>query len=101
MTATLSDETKFNQIREGRSLTLRNFLVKGTRLVLSKQTKIMAGQMVTVPKELSLKGIGLITPQSPKKSLKEILDAPVKSISTVQGEVVKVSIHVCLRDKHY
>lgn len=101
MTATLSDETKFSQIREGRSLTLRNFLVKGTRLVLYKQTKIMAGQMVTVPKELSLKGIGIITPQSPKKSLKEILDAPVKSISTVQGEVVKVSIHVCLRDKHY
>lgn len=101
MTATLSDETKFSQIREGRSLTLRNFLVKGTRLVLSKQTKIMAGQMVTVPKELSLKGISLITPQSPKKSLKEILDAPVKSISTVQGEVVKVSINVCLRDKHY
>lgn len=30
MTATLSDETKFNQIRERRSLTLRNFLVKGT-----------------------------------------------------------------------
>lgn len=98
MTATLSDETKFSQIREGRSLTLRNFLIKGTRLVLSKQTKIMAGQMVTVPKELSIKGTSLITPQSPQKTLKEILDAPVKSIWTVQGEVVKVSINVCLRD---
>ncbi|XP_061170615.1 uncharacterized protein LOC133179999 [Saccostrea echinata] len=89
MVATLSDESKFNQIREGRSLTIRNFLVKGSRLVLSKQSKIMAGQAVPVPPTLAAKGITVIMPPSPTKSLKEVLQAPIKSLLTVQGEVIK------------
>ena len=46
MIATLSDESQFGKVREGRSLTIRTFLVKGNRLVLSKMTKIMAGQTI-------------------------------------------------------
>lgn len=97
MTATLSDETKFSRIREGRSLTFEEFPAKRKPFVcFSKQTKIIAGQMVTVPKKLSVKESSMIASQSPQKSMKKIRDAPVKSISTVQGEVVKFSLPVCL-----
>jgi hypothetical protein len=90
MLATLSDETKFANIREGRSLTIRNFLVKEKRLVLSKQSKIMAGQAVELTTILKEKAVNLLIPSSPSKSLKEVLDAPVRTILTVTGEVVKV-----------
>ena len=53
MIATLSDESQFGKVREGRSLTIRNFLVKVNRLVLSKMTKIMAGQTTQVPEILT------------------------------------------------
>ncbi|XP_062584965.1 uncharacterized protein LOC134246602, partial [Saccostrea cucullata] len=89
MLATLSDETKFNQIREGRSLTIRNFLVKGNRIIFSRQSKIMAGQAVAVPPNLASRGHTLIVPASPTKTLKEVMESSNKDVLTVHGEVIK------------
>ena len=69
MIATLSDESQFGKVREGRSLTIRTFLVKGNRLVLSKMTKIMAGQTIQVPEILKTKAVTLIIAVSPSKTL--------------------------------
>uniref|UniRef100_A0A8W8MJ35 Uncharacterized protein n=1 Tax=Magallana gigas TaxID=29159 RepID=A0A8W8MJ35_MAGGI len=42
MMATLSDESQFNKIKEGRTLQLRNFLVKAKRVVMSRHSKIIS-----------------------------------------------------------
>lgn len=42
MMATLSDESQFNKIKEGRTLRLRNFLVKAKRVVMSGHSKIIS-----------------------------------------------------------
>lgn len=100
MIATLSDESQFGKVREGRSLTIRNFLVKGNRLVLSKMTKIMAGQTIQVPEILKTKAVTLIIAVSPSKTLKEVEESPVRTIMTVKGEIIKVNIFLILKLFH-
>lgn len=89
MLVTLSDEAKMPTIKEGRTLQIRNFIVKGSRLVLSKQSKIMAGPSVQVPESLKEKAVTIIMPPSPTKTLKDAMSSPVREILTVQGQIIR------------
>lgn len=68
MIATLRDESQFNKIKEGRTLQLRNFLVKAKRVVLSGHSKIISGTTLDVPDDRIEKATLLIMPTSSSKT---------------------------------
>lgn len=55
MLATLSDENQMMKIREGKTMQLRNFLVKRNRVVLSVHSKIMCAPPLNLTKERKMK----------------------------------------------
>eukprot|EP00105_Crassostrea_gigas_P038820 XP_019922968.1 PREDICTED: uncharacterized protein LOC105328767 [Crassostrea gigas] len=89
MLATLSDENQMMKIREGKTMQLRNFLVKGNRVVLSTHSKIMCAPHLNLTKEQTDKAVLLITPTSPSKTIREALDMPIRGIISVQGQVIR------------
>ncbi|XP_065927023.1 uncharacterized protein [Magallana gigas] len=89
MLATLSDENQMMKIREGKTMQLRNFLVKGNRVVLSTHSKIMCAPHLNLTKEQTDKAVLLITPTSPSKTIREALDMPIRGILSVQGQVIR------------
>ncbi|XP_061193923.1 uncharacterized protein LOC133202166 [Saccostrea echinata] len=89
MLATLSDETQFNKIKEGRTLQLRNFLVKGKRVVLSGHSKVMSASALELPDGQIQKATLLIMPPSPSKTLREAMDSPLRDIVTIQGQIIR------------
>lgn len=91
MLATLSDENQMMKIREGKTMQLRNFLVKGNRVVLFTHSKIMCAPHLNLTKEQTDKAVLLITPTSPSKTIREALDMPITGIISVQGQVIRVS----------
>ena len=88
--ATLNDASQFTSVKEGRTLHIRNFLMKGGRLILTEQSKIMQGSSLDVPADIIEKGRIIISPSSPVKTIKEIKEMPLRQIVTIQGEIVKV-----------
>lgn len=91
MLATQSDEKKMMKIREGKTLQMRNFLVKGNRVVLSVHSKIMCAPPLNLTKEQTDRAVLLITPTSPSKTIREALDMPIRGIISVQGHIIRVS----------
>ncbi|XP_062580672.1 uncharacterized protein LOC134242588 isoform X2 [Saccostrea cucullata] len=89
MLATLSDESQMVKIQQGRTLQLRNFLVKGNRVVLSAHSKIMYAPPLNLPKEQTDKAVLLIQPTSPSKTIKEALETSLREIVSVQGQVIR------------
>ena len=47
--ATLNDASQFPSVKEGRTLHIRNFLMKGGRLILTEQSKNHAGILAGCP----------------------------------------------------
>lgn len=95
MMATLSDESQFNKIKEGRTLQLRNFLVKAKRVVLSGHSKIMSASALDVPDDRIEQATLLIMPTSPSKTLREAIASSLRDIVTVQGQIIRVNITIC------
>lgn len=95
MMATLSDESQFNKIKEGRTLQLRNFLVKAKRVVLSGHSKIMSASALDVPDDRIEQATLLIMPTSPSKTLWEAIASSLRDIVTVQGQIIRVNITMC------
>lgn len=93
--ATLSDESQFNKIKEGRTLQLRNFLVKAKRVVLSGHSKIMSASALDVPDDRIEQATLLIMPTSPSKTLREAIASSLRDIVTVQGQIIRVNITIC------
>ncbi|XP_061162525.1 uncharacterized protein LOC133204098 [Saccostrea echinata] len=87
--ATLSDVNQFDTVKEGKTLQIRNFLMKGGRLVLTEHTKIMQGPLFDVDAVHIEKATNIITPASPRKTVKETKDLPLRQMVTIQGEIVK------------
>lgn len=79
------------KIREGKTLQMRNFLVKGNRVVLSVHSKIMCAPPLNLTKEQTDRAVLLITPTSPSKTIREALDMPIRGIISVQGHIIRVS----------
>lgn len=99
MMATLSDESQFNKIKEGRTLQLRNFLVKAKRVVLSGHSKIMSASALDVPDDRIEQATLLIMPTSPSKTLREAIASSLRDIVTVQGQIIRVNITICTTEK--
>ena len=91
MLASLNDATQHNKIGEDKSLHIRNFLVKGNRVILTKNSKIMSTPNVDVSTQQLDAGKQLITPASPLKKLTEVKQSPTKMLCTVHGQIMKVS----------
>ena len=70
--ATLNDASQFTSVKEGRTLHIRNFLMKGGRLILTEQSKIMQGSSLDVPAKIIEKGRRRISPSTPMKTIKEL-----------------------------
>ena len=64
--------------------------MKGGRLILTEQSKIMQGSSLDVPADIIEKGRIIISPSSPVKTIKEIKEMPLRQIVTIQGEIVMV-----------
>ena len=62
--ATLNDASQFTSVKEGRTLHIRNFLMKGGRLILTEQSKIMQGSSLDVPADIIEKGRTIISPSN-------------------------------------
>ncbi|XP_056004184.1 uncharacterized protein LOC125660194 [Ostrea edulis] len=88
--ATITDKTQFRQIKEGKTLLIRDFIVKNGKIALSVRTKVMTRPDIVVPDELEEKAIQLILPPSPVKRIGEIITSPQKTITTIQGQVKKI-----------
>ena len=57
--ANCSDETKFSEIVEGRTLHLRNFSIKSRRISLGTKARVMQGPVMTLHLPLPPKAINL------------------------------------------
>ena len=90
LAATLSDETKFNKIREGRTIQVRNFMTKNGRICLTQHSKIMMQAPIEIGEDIMKKAEQLLSVESPRKSIQETLQSPKKQVVTVYGKVLKV-----------
>lgn len=92
MMATLSDESQFNKIKEGRTLRLRNFLVKAIEWLCRDTPKSLVSD---VPDDRMEKATLLIMPTSPSKTLREAMASSLRDIVTVLGQIIRVNITIC------
>ena len=90
MLATMNDPTKFKLLKEGKTFIIRNFVVKGCKVVCTEKTKILQTREMELSKEKEQTAINLLIPPSPKKTIKEAKSMPSKEVITVCGEIVKV-----------
>ncbi|XP_033755859.1 LOW QUALITY PROTEIN: uncharacterized protein LOC117338610 [Pecten maximus] len=88
--ASLNDSSKFDQIKEGKSIIIRNFMAKNGRIILTKHTKIMTGPPVEISEEMSSKAHILICPPSPVKKIADVKGLPRRSLVTVRGQMIKL-----------
>lgn len=89
MLATLSDKTKHSKIVEGKTLLVRNFILKGGKITMSSKTSIMGKPSLEIPDEIRTSAVQLILPPSPEKKVAEVHTAPLRSICSVKGQVIK------------
>lgn len=92
MLATLSDKTKHSKIVEGKTFLVRNFILKGGKITMSSKTSIMGKPSLEIPDEIRTSAVRLILPPSPEKKVAEVHTAPLRSICSVKGQVIKVII---------
>ena len=85
-----SDKTKFEVIKEGRTLHLRNYSLKNGRLKIGTKTRMVRGPLIVVPEEMLQRGRDLLCPPSPQKKITEALIAKKGDILTITGQIVKV-----------
>uniref|UniRef100_A0A8W8MMV0 Uncharacterized protein n=1 Tax=Magallana gigas TaxID=29159 RepID=A0A8W8MMV0_MAGGI len=85
--ATLSDESQFNKIKEGRTLRLRNFLVKAIEWLCRDTPK---SSVSDVPDDRMEKATLLIMPTSPSKTLREAMASSLRDIVTVLGQIIRL-----------
>lgn len=89
MLATLSDKTKHSKIVEGKTFLVRNFILKGGKITMSSKTSIMGKPSLEIPDEIRTSAVQLILPPSPEKKVAEVHTAPLRSICSVKGQVIK------------
>ena len=90
MLATLTDKTKHGRIIEGKTLHVRDFILKAGKVALSHRSTIMMKPKMEIESSILETAIQLIMPASPVKKLTETKTAPIRSIFTIQGQIVKV-----------
>ncbi|XP_052694539.1 uncharacterized protein LOC128172870 [Crassostrea angulata] len=88
--ATCTDTSKDRMIKEGKTLHIREFILKNGRVAMSHKTKILAKPNMDIPVDILQKAEHLILPPSPIKKVEEILASPLRSITTVQGQLSKI-----------
>lgn len=88
--ATCTDKSKERMIKEGKTLHIREFVIKNGKVVMSYKTKVMATTNMDIPVAMMEKAEHLIFPTSPIKKVEELLASPLGTISTVQGQLSKV-----------
>jgi hypothetical protein len=81
---------KDRMIQEGKTLLIRDFIIKNGKVAMSHKTKIMAKASMSIPDSVVQRAVYLILPPSPLKKVEELLTLPPKTISTVQGQLSKV-----------
>lgn len=90
MLATLSDKTKHARIVEGRTLLIRDFILKGGKVAMSHKTTIMNNPRMEIPPSIEESALQLIMPPSPVKKVAEAKTSPLRSICSIKGQIVKV-----------
>lgn len=90
--ATCTDTSKDRMIKEGKTLHIREFILKNGRVAMSHKTKVLAKPNMDIPVDILQKAEHLILPPSPIKKVEEILASPLRSITTVQGQLSKVEL---------
>ena len=90
MLATLSDKTKHARIVEGRTLFIRDFILKGGKVAMSHKTTIMNNPRMEIPPSIEESAVQLIMPPSPVKKVAEAKTSPLRSICSIKGQIVKV-----------
>ena len=88
--ASINDETKFKFIQDGKSVILKNYVIKGDKVALGPKTKIMITSEVEVPKQIAQTAIEMVTPLSPSKTISEAISSPARTTLSVEGQVSKV-----------
>nr|XP_022330640.1 uncharacterized protein LOC111128957 [Crassostrea virginica] len=89
MLATLTDKTKHGRIIEGKTLHVRDFILKAGKVALSHRSTIMMKPKMEIESSILETAMQLIMPASPVKKLTETKTAPIRSIFTIQGQIVK------------
>ncbi|XP_062600643.1 uncharacterized protein LOC134262282, partial [Saccostrea cucullata] len=89
MLATLIDRTKHCKIVEGKTLHVRQFVVKNNKIAMSHRTSIMGRPRLEIPEGITQTAIQLILPASPDKKVVDAKEMPLRSILTVKGQVTK------------
>lgn len=92
MLATLSDKTKHARIIEGRTLLIRDFILKGGKVAMSHKTTIMSKPRMEVPLSIEESAVELIMPLSPVKKVAEVKTSPLRSIFSITGQIIKVRL---------
>ena len=90
MLATLSDKTKHARIVEGRTLFIRDFILKGGKVAMSHKTTIMNKPKMEITPSIEESALQLIMPPSPVKKVAEAKTSPLRSICSIKGQLVKV-----------
>eukprot|EP00105_Crassostrea_gigas_P041788 XP_019925936.1 PREDICTED: uncharacterized protein LOC105335679 isoform X2 [Crassostrea gigas] len=88
--ATCTDKSKERKIKEGKTLHIREFIIKNGKVVMSYKTKVMVTTNMDIPVAMIEKAEHLIFPTSPIKKVEELLASPLGTISTVQGQLSKI-----------
>ena len=86
-----SDSSKFNVIREGKTLHMRNFSIKNNRLTIGTKARVVVGPTLEVGEDQQQKATTLICRPSPQKRIPEALSSKKGEILTVKGSITKVS----------
>lgn len=60
---------------------------------MSHKTKVLAKPNMDIPVDILQKAEHLILPPSPIKKVEEILASPLRSITTVQGQLSKMKVN--------
>lgn len=78
------------------SVMVKNYTVRSDdTLALRQNAVIFRTAPIDVPAALITEAKQLIFPESPVMTIKDILSSPLKSMRTVKGDIVTVSLCVC------
>ncbi|XP_061184988.1 uncharacterized protein LOC133193002 [Saccostrea echinata] len=88
--ATCTDKGKERIIKEGKTLHIREFIIKNGKVAMSHKTKVMAKASMSIPDSMVERAEHLILPPSPVRKVEELLASPLRTISTVQGQLSKI-----------
>lgn len=84
--ATCTDKGNERMIKEGKTL----HIMKNGKVAMSYKTKVMAKASMHIPDALVERAEHLIHPISPIKKVEELLASPLRTISTMKGQLSKV-----------